>query len=205
MGNKKSFWTFIVPAMLLRVGLACYVAGFIFNSFPPTAESSLVDFLFKLGVPALFWGAILALPLGILAHWFTKKAKAGKSNEQTAFTESNSWVAFFWPFLWALFSKQNRRLIPALIPGYNLYLSAHLATHGRAESWNGGGWRNFEQFKKRQTFLPWLLPLLFVVAFFGVLIVIGVYVVVTTTVATAVGFGEMLTKIGVIVASGWRH
>ena len=203
---KKSFWVFIIPAMLLKFGLVLTTLGFVLNSMPFLTDSGLTNALSNSGVPALFWGVVLGIPLGLLTKHFSNQARqANSANQQEAFTQSIAWTAFFCPFFWALVNRQYKKIIPAFIPVYNLYVGAQLAIHGRAESWAKGGWNNFDQFKRRQTMLRWLLPLVYVVAVAGALGIIILYILLFAAVGTAMNFGDVLLKVGTAAVSGLRH
>ncbi len=203
--TKKSFWAFILPAALLKIGVVLYTLAFLLNSIPALADSKLTKTLFSIGVPVLFWGVVLGIPLGLLAKHFSKKARqTGGSDEQTAFTQSVGWAAFFSPFVWALTNKLYSYLLPSLIPVYNLYLGGRLALQGRAQSWKSGKWSDFEMFKKKQKSLPWKITLVFLLIFFIGLVIAVIFSAVAVAQGTAQGF-SVIFKALFIILTNWRH
>jgi len=202
---KKSFWSFLLPALLLKIGLELYLLGFILNSIPSLADSKISNGLLNIAVPMLFWGLVLAVPLGLLAKWFSKKARrVNNSNEQTTFTQSVTWAALLCPFVWSLTNKLNKYLLLSLIPVYNVYLGGKLALYGRGESWGSGKWNDFIIFKKKQKSLRWKIPLAYIiVAFVGILIA-AIFAAVTTAQDAAQGFGKIFEAFFTIL-SNWRH
>ena len=217
--QRKSFLVFIGPAALLKLGAAGYTAGFLLNTsatLSPAVDSraqlvlaTLGDLSMRAGVPMLFWGVLLALPLGLVARHLRRRAEAAPSSsaltaEQQAFIAGPSWSAFFWPLGWALVNQQYRRILPAIIPLYNLYYGARLSQHGRAESWRDGGWSDFERFKRRQLSLRWLIPCCYWMAFAASLVslIVGGYLLLA--VATLMGLGDVLKVLLTIVMS-FRH
>lgn len=203
--NRKSFWAFIIPATLLRIGISLYILSFILNSTPQLIDSMASSILFDIAIQSLFWGLILLIPLGLLARHFSKQARAATADEQQVFLEQISWSAFFSPFCWALTNKQYAKIIPALIPVYNLYLGAKLALHGRARVWQAKVFSDFSVFRKRQLSLRWKIPL----AYLLVLVIGTVLALVLQTMAWAkavvTGMSDVISTILYAVLSSWRH
>lgn len=106
-------------------------------------------------------GMTIGIPLGI--YYLTRHDQkinilelqkntvySNLSPEQIYYIQDYSWSAFFGVFIWSLANKMWLWSFLALVPFVNIYTSFKLAAQGRAFAWEKGGWKNFDQFKKRQ-------------------------------------------------------
>jgi hypothetical protein len=80
----------------------------------------------------------------------------GLTPEQINYINSWSWGAFFGSGIWAVGNKLYIWLLLALIPVVNLYVWIKLSMDGRKMAWEKG-WGNFDQFKKRQKIMAWVI------------------------------------------------
>ncbi len=116
-----------------------------------------------LGVLAIFVG----IPLGIyllvkkdqnsIAELQQKEQYKMLSLEQIEYISKWSWGAFFGGFIWALGNRLYLWAIGALIPFVNIYFIIKLCMDGRKMSWERGTWANFDEYKKRQKTVMWVI------------------------------------------------
>lgn len=73
--------------------------------------------------------------------------------EQEAFTKKWSWGALFMPGIYFFASGLMREGIYSLIPFLNIYFWIKGFFRGRKMSWEGGEWKNWDIYEKRQRIL----------------------------------------------------
>ena len=174
----------ILPPFLLVGAIIGYTVthailqGFLLSN--PNLESRTVYFTllqFVLGLAGLFGivGLFTSIPAGI--YLLSKKTKEDEkkeisslqnderyqnlSVEQINFIRRWSWGAFFGQLVWPLGNKLFLWSLVTFIPFFNIYAWIKLSLHGRKMAWEKGGWKNFEQFKKRQKIMTWIIIIFF--------------------------------------------
>ena len=173
MTNKKLGILFLVgPFASLVIILALYgVSGFIFSGMSnPVLSIMRVVFGF-LGIIAVI-GILVGLILGIK---YLKKDKDTETQDlsqkeqyknlaqdQINYINKFSWGAFFGSLVWALGNKLYLWALGFLVPFWNIYVWIKLSIDGRKMAWEQGKWTGFEQFKKRQLIMAWIIAILFV-------------------------------------------
>jgi len=118
-------------------------------------------------------GIFVGVPLGI--YFLTKKNTElpigelkkqdlykGLTDEQIKYINGWSWGAFFGNGIWQWGQKLYLQAVLAFIPFVNIYIWIKCAMDGRKMAWEKGGWDGFENFKKRQTVMAWVIVIVFV-------------------------------------------
>jgi len=191
--NKKiGLILIILPFFLIIGSLAGYtVAGFVIQqkitasqSDPVSAGSGVpvysilrvvLGFAGLLGVLGLF----ICIPAGIyflnkkndeesakeLSELQTNEKYLNLTPDQINYIRKWSWGAFFGQLFWPLGNKLYFWSLAVFIPFFNIYAWFKLSISGRKMAWEKGGWKNFEQFKKRQKIMALII---------GVFIILGV-------------------------------
>lgn len=161
--KTKGITLFLLSPFLFLLILSVYaVLKFVFiNLFISPSIIAIVNIV--LGILAII--SILGIPFGI--YLLLKKDDSFKSllaediykscqPEEVRFIYKVSWGAFINPFIWALGNKLYLWALGALIPIFSFYVWIKLFARGRQMAWKKG-WVNFEQFKKRQIIMAWLI------------------------------------------------
>lgn len=91
------------------------------------------------------------------------------NTEQTKFINSLSWGAFFGAFIWALGNGLYLWALGFLVPFWNIYVWIKLLISGRKLAWENKEWKSFEQFKKRQMIIMWIIIALYVLKLLSML------------------------------------
>ncbi|MFA6426932.1 MAG: hypothetical protein WCW16_00590 [Candidatus Magasanikbacteria bacterium] len=86
--------------------------------------------------------------------------------EQIRYIHQWSWGAFFGRWIWSLGNKLYMWTLGFLVPFFNLYVWIKLSIDGRKMAWEQKEWDSFEQFKKRQTIIVWILISLIIAGLF---------------------------------------
>lgn len=79
------------------------------------------------------------------------------SIEQIKFICNWSMGAFFGQPIWSFGNKLYLWGLGSFIPLFNIYVWIKVCISGRQMAWEKGGWKSFEQFKKRQTIVAWII------------------------------------------------
>lgn len=89
----------------------------------------------------------------------------GLSSEQITYISGWSWGAFFGGVIWAIGNKLYLWAFGYLVPFLNIFIWFNLSKNGRKMSWSKSKRKNFEQFKKRQIFLNWIILIIMILYF----------------------------------------
>lgn len=190
--NKKVgvLWL-IVPFITLFVTLSLWaVAMFVFGRLGIVGASAATDvnqtilrlinvFLGLVGVIAVI-GILVGVPIGIfylirkpeendVNRLRTLPVYAGLTTEQIEYISKWSWGAFLGGIIWPLGNGLWLWALLRIIPLVGLYAWIKMSLSGRQMSWEKGGWKSFDQFKKRQQIVAAVAWALFVLGIFLVL------------------------------------
>jgi len=84
------------------------------------------------------------------------------SSEQIKYISGLSWGAVFGGIFWTLGNKLFLWSLGYFVPLLNIYIWVRMITGGRKISWEKGNWKDFNQFKKRQKIILWILFIIFI-------------------------------------------
>ena len=149
-------------------------SGLIVNT-PAMTKVRIINvslgFLGIFAVIGIFIGAPLGIyfltrkeqtPEKIIADLQKKETYKKLSPEQIEYITKWSWGAFFGQIFWALGNRLYLWALLFLVPFVNIYAWIVLSMDGRKKAWEEGKWESFEQFKKRQTTVAWVIFILFI-------------------------------------------
>jgi hypothetical protein len=145
-----SVFTF-VSLILLKTNAYLNIISFILGILGIVGILSLI--------PGLIFGIKFLLTIDHQEVERLKNLSAYKNlnGEQAVFVSRVSWGAFFNPLVWGLGNKVYLWAVLSLIPFFNIYVWIKLTLYGRQMAWERGRWKDFEQFKKRQKIMAWII------------------------------------------------
>jgi len=155
--------------------------GLVKHDLRTTTASIIKVSLSFLGIIAVLL-IFVGIPLGI---YFLSKKDLTENNisalqnddkyknltpEQITYIHKFSWGAFVASGIWPWGNKLYVWGILAFIPLIGIYVWIRLALEGRKMAWEQGGWTSFDQFKKRQKIMAWIILAVIILVLIGNLI-----------------------------------
>lgn|SRR3989338_142912 len=145
-------------------------------SFLQTSSLGRTIFIL-LGVLSML-GVFIGIPVGIyllikrktmskdeyIEKLRTQEPYKNLTTDQIKYITSSSLGAFFATPIWALGNKLFLEGVLSFLPLLNLYYWFQLTGSGRKMAWEKGGWTSFDQFKKRQKIMAWIVLVFFILS-----------------------------------------